>query len=114
MADWSKRRHGTPGYNVIMGEIRQDDISYDPWGTAMEWLLAIAEVTYVDSGEILAHYRPSPMRVIGDRDTLNDSHTEMMIIDYLDSGSVTLADLADVYRIMGRFDDWCRIAGRDY
>lgn len=110
MSAWDRRTHGTPGYNVIMGEIRMGDFD-DPWGTAMAWLFALAEVLYVEGDEIMPDFRPAPS--IKDREDLEGWETEA-ILYHLDSGACDFDDLREAFTIMSRFGQWCRIAGRDY
>lgn len=102
--------YGTDGYRTIMDEIRAGDF-YDPWALAMGWLYGLAEVLYVDTGEVLADFTPSP--ALRDRSDLEGDEHEMLC-ELLDTKLITYADMVDAYKVMSRYENWCRIAGRDY
>lgn len=97
--------------NKVMLEIRNGDF-YDPWGLAMEWRFAIAEVVYVEFGEIMAHFRPSPM--LKGRDDLGDDYASGMLFDMIDDQEIDFDDLEYAYTIMGRYAQLCKLAGKDY
>lgn len=97
--------------NKIMAEIRTGDF-YDPWGLAGEWLFAIAEVVYVEYGDIMPHFRPSPM--LESRDGLEDDYASSTLIDMIDADEIDFDDLEYAYTIMSRYSQLCKLAGKDY
>lgn len=102
----------TVGYAALMGEIRLGDFG-DPWGTAMAWLFALASVVYVETGECLPEYQPSPM--LDTREDLEeDDYPTSITLDLYDDANVTLDDMRDVFTVMSRYADWCKLAGKDY
>lgn len=96
--------------NLVMAEIRTGDF-YDPWGLAMGWLFAIAEVAYVEYDELFKHFSPSC--AIHTRNDLEDYEHEMLL-DLIDAGQVDLSDLEYAYTIMDRYAQLCKLAGKDY
>lgn len=107
-----RNRTQTDGYNALMYSVRTDDIRHDPWGTGMGWLFALAEVVYVESGEILPEFVPSPL--LRTRNDLEPDSTATDVFEMLDSGTFTLADMCAVFAVLSRYVDWCRQAGRSY
>lgn len=97
--------------NVIMKEIKANGDWYDPYGEAMGWLFAIAEVVYVEFGEIMPELRPSPL--LDGRKDLYDREARHLLT-MIDSSEVGLSDLEYAFKILDRYADWCRLAGRDY
>lgn len=103
----------TVGYRAVMGEVRLTDDPGDPWGSAMAWLFPIAEVFYVEFGECLPEFRPSPM--LSDRDDIDrDDYQSDTLLTLVDSGEVTETDLRNLFTVMSRYADWARLAGKDY
>lgn len=100
------------GYNVLMNAVRSDDIVYDPWGTSMSWLFALAEVTWVAFGVNLPGFQPSPL--LRDRSGLEEDSNASDVLDQLDTGFITESDIRRAFDVLSRFDEWCRQAGRDY
>ncbi len=123
-------RNATPGYRELTGHIRMDDIRYDPWGTSIGWLFAIADVyRAATNGELLPEFEPGPYvtattldaMVCANRDTCDgecaacaDGYTTQLVASMVADGYVTVADLRAVYATLMRFDAWCRLAGRNY
>lgn len=107
----SKNRRESDGYNTIMSMVRQDDIRYDPWGTGMKYLFALADVVLVEFGEILPGYRPAPST--SGREDL-EGYEQEVLLELLDAGRITESDLKKAYAILSRYDDWCRRDGRNY
>lgn len=96
--------------NKVMAEIRADDF-YDPYGLAMGWLFAIAEVSYVEYGYLMTEFTPSPM--LTEREDL-EGYEHEMLLDMIDAGEIEQRDLEYPYEIMSRYADWCKLAGRSY
>lgn len=104
----------TPGYTAVMSIIREDDITYDPHGTSMGWLFCIADVMHADADDIMPGYRPPAVRERTREHVIEDNSYAVDLFDMLDSGQLTHDDLRKVYAILNRFNDWVRLAGRDY
>lgn len=102
----------TSGYKHIMGEIKLMFGDGDPWGTGMSWLFAIAEVLYVEFGEYVPDFEPSPF--LRTRDDLDDDYSTDAILYALDNGHATPNDVRNVFRVMTRYDDHLRHAGLNY
>lgn len=112
----------TPGYKALMSEVRLDDIEYDPYGTAMEWLFALAEVTYMETlGHTLPEFVPGPalaattLREWRSFVAIGDGGSALMdVAEMYWSGELTLADIERAYTVFSRFVDFVKLAGRDY
>jgi hypothetical protein len=103
----------TAGYDALMGEVRLGDFG-DPHGTSMGWLFTLAEVAYVEFGEVLPEFRPSPALAFGDRPEWDDEPDQCTVFDLIDAGTVGEDDVRDVYTVLSRYNAWVRLAGRDY
>lgn len=100
----------TDGYNLIMDEIRYDDIKHDPWGTALTWMGGIADYKWAYNGEIMPEYWPSPVSVdLSEEDCYRDQ-----ISDWIADDQVTEDDLDAAYALLSRFADIARANGRNY
>ena len=95
------------GYNAIMGEIRVEDF-YDPHNVSMTWLFAIADYMWAINGELMPGYFPSPFGV----DLEDPDHALGMLFEINDQFDDD--DLRRVYKVMDRYNDWVRLAGRAY
>lgn len=105
---------GTHGYRAVLNLVREDDIKHDPHGTSMGWLFCIADVMHADADDIMPGYRPSPVRERTREDVIEDNPYADTIFDMIDSGGLTHDDLRAAYAILDRFNDWVRLAGKDY
>ena len=87
-------------------ELRIDDLNYDPWGTVMACFFALAGELYhrYPDCEILQEWEYSPG--LSPRDT--DSHW-FDIFEQVHTG-----DLIAFGRILNRYSNLLRIAGKDY
>lgn len=103
----------TSGYRAIMQMVREDDVKYDPWGTALGWLGVIGDVVKGLEGRNMPEYLPGAFSVTRDCIVANNAYGQD-VLDGLDNGTWTLADLESAYTILNRFADWVRLAGRDY
>lgn len=107
----------TPGYLSILELFREDDYKHDPWGTSMGWLGSLADVLYVLTGEVSEDYRPSAM-LWGpedlDLDPETGSYSTRTLYDCLQDGSITEDDMRKVYKVISRYVDWAKAAGRSY
>jgi hypothetical protein len=97
------------------------DIKHDPWGTGLLVAGAIADVLYVEHGEIpeSAGYRPPMMGSFTRADlTYNavsgENDLQADLLQMLDNEAVTMADLEHAMRVLDRYLDLVKLAGRDY
>jgi len=100
-----------PNANPILAEMRMDDVKGDPWGTAMAWAFACAEyLHHVALTEVPASLEYRPARVARGEGYDEESYPEQAIVEMaLDTYTVTTAA-----RVLSRYLDWCKAAGRDY
>lgn len=96
------------GYNAIMGEVRLSDDPYDPWGSNISWLFALADYMWAINGELLPGYTPSPMGV-----DLGDPSYELDMLFEVRS-EFEDDDVRRVYAILSRRDDILRMLGKSY
>lgn len=101
------------GYNLIMTEARTTGDWYDPYGAAMGWLFALAEVMYVSYGEMMPEFTPSIVMVEGDRSSVEGYEAESLF-EFIDAGLIDDDDIREAYATLSRYDDWVRVAGRNY
>lgn len=94
-----------------MGEIRCEDF-YDPWGMAMGWLFSLADVMLYFHDHVAPGYVPPPIPIT--REALEGCHSSAILAVEVEAGNVTLADLGAAYKVMSRYTDWCKLAGRNY
>ena len=124
--------------NPIIAMMREDDYRHDPWGTGMSWAYAVAEVLYDADPNMVPselQYRPSfagpevPTRTYADTgEPIEVSHATSEVWGWLhgehhDEKPIYWEDptfearikvLVVTGRILHRYLDWCRAAGRDY
>lgn len=101
----------TPGYYAIMSEIKMMHGDGDPWGTNGSWMFALADYMWYWCGEILPGYRPSPVKY--DFNTLCERSWELdVLVDIMDLWEDD--DIRQVYKVLSRYDDWLRAAGKNY
>lgn len=96
------------GYNAIMGEVRVSHDPHDPWGSNIAWLFALADYVYLMDDEVLPGYHPSVLGV----DVRNSSSELEMLFEINDQFEGD--DVKRVYTILSRYDDWLRLAGKNY
>lgn len=99
------------GYNAIMDEIRISRDSAAPWGSNVAWMFALADYSWLKLGEILPGYRPSPQPI--SYEGLEEGSEFYTLVNGV-SSEWTDADLRRVYKILSRYDDWLRLAGKNY
>jgi hypothetical protein len=108
----------------LIDEIRMGDFD-DPWGTAMEWLFAVCHVLWHHTAEEIPasweyHHSPVPPTWCVPSVERDDSYAESVIMDHWPTLSVENPDrgpaeaLLYVGRVLDRYAQWCRLAGRDY
>lgn len=111
----------TTSKNLILNLMREDDIAHDPWGTAMAWGFAVCEVLYAAGEEVprTLDYLPSPYVALSTErpeefpdcvvwDALHDASA------WVSGTTISVEDVQYAGLIIGRFLDWCKLAGRDY
>lgn len=103
-----------PNANPVLAWMRDDDIGHDPWGTAMAWSFAVCEylhhVALADEAipESLG-YSSSPVVRQGEGYE-DESWPEGAIVEM----AVDTYTLSVAARVLSRYLDWCKAAGRDY
>lgn len=95
---------------VIMDEVRLGDFG-DPWGQAVGWCFALAEVAYVVYDDILDGFEPSPL--LNSREDLEGYEAERLL-DMIDMREIGRENIDLAFRIMDRYRAMCVRAGRDY
>ena len=100
-----------PNANPILAAMRDDDLAHDPWGTAMAWAFGVCDyLHHVALAEVPAGlgYQPAAtMRGEGfDDEAYPDAYIAEMGLD-----TFTLTQAA---KVLDRYLDWCKAAGRDY
>lgn len=96
----------------------------DPWGSAMGMAFALADVCEavgLTAARDILEYRPSRYVSTPDLDALADAgedddvlfEAQCLALAYRD-GAVTDADLERGARVLSRYLDMCKRAGRDY
>lgn len=115
--------NGRPNKNYILQLMRDGDMG-DPWGTAMAWAFACAETLTVLGVEIPAlDYQPSPyVRVEAPENYYPESYEDMAVWEFLDAISevwdldqlARISEVQQACKILDRYLDWCKLAGRDY
>lgn len=100
----------TRGYNLIMDEIRYDDIKHDPWGTALSWMGGIADYRWAFDGVMMPEYRPSIVGVnLSEPDYYRD-----WVGDHIADDMITEDDLDSAYALLNRFASIIEASGRSY
>jgi hypothetical protein len=99
------------GYQAAMYEARLNHDPHDEWGWALEWLGGIAEVLVFDMGESVPReiYTPGA----GQTEPEHDSYAVEAIRAAVATGT-TAQDLRRALRVLDRYADMLRAAGRDY
>ena len=101
---------GTEGVQLLRSEIRCDDLSGDPYGTAMRYWFAIAE-SLSRAGEDIPdpwEFRPSLLSGI------SAESLDIVMWDWFSGGEVTPDDLRFYGNVLRRYVDLCKREGRDY
>lgn len=110
--------------HTIIREIADDDRAYDPWGTGMTALGAVCDVLAVEGEDVPAEAGYSP-GIFGPQVDPDDYHATTLLAalhpeQYPDAWvegyapNMTTDDLEYAARILSRYLDWVRLAGRDY
>ncbi len=96
----------------IIREMADDDRDYDPWGAGMTALGAVCDVLAVNGEPVPASAGYSP-GAGGPHIEPGDYWAETLLVE-LENGAVDVQDLDYAARILSRYLDWVRLAGRDY
>lgn len=98
--------------NALLDEVRLDDIEYDPFGTSMLWLGAIADESWWEGEPVPSEwgYRPAMGQGAPDPDDYRASRVHSMLLD----GEVSMADLLAAGRVLDRYIDVLKADGRSY
>lgn len=101
--------------NLVLARLREDDISHDPWGTAISWAFGVAEILHARGEEVPPEmeYQPSPY-VEFDPNRPADVYPDSEVWWMLTEEQVTVEDLQFAGRCLARYLDWLRAAGLDY
>lgn len=114
----------------VIREIADNDRTYDPWGAGMGALGAVCDVLWVEGGSIPAEagYRPALAltRAALTRDACGEFDDQRTLLAGLDPDEfpgfwvdgydpgLSLDDLEHAARVLSRYLDVVKIAGRDY
>jgi len=101
-----------PNANPILDAMRDDDVAYDPWGTAMAWAFATCDYLHhvALSDDIPESLGYSPALTARGEGFEEEGYPEQYIVEMgLDTYTLTMAA-----RCLSRYLDWCKAAGRDY
>jgi hypothetical protein len=100
-----------PNANPVLSWMRDDDLKHDPWGTAMSWAFAVCEylwhVALCDDIPEGLGYAPGAVRR---GDFIEESYADQALAE-MPLDTFTLVQAA---KVLGRYLDWCKAAGRDY
>ena len=89
---------------VVLGNALIFHDPYDQFGWVQEWRFAIADYLHFDMGETVTGFLPAP----GGPDTDSYAYDELCDI------SPSVEALRYALRILDRYREWLRIAGKDY
>jgi hypothetical protein len=100
-----------PNANPILATMREDDLKGDPWGTAMAWAFACCEyLHHVALTDVPAELDYRPAAVARGEGYEEEGFAEQVLVELaVDTFTVTTAA-----RVLSRYLDWCKAAGRDY
>jgi hypothetical protein len=103
-----------PNANPVLDRMRDDDWD-DPWGTAISWAFAVAEVLHAHGETVPTEmqFRPSPV-IVPDPDREPEEYPDAYVWEMLHAEGVTIQDLQFAGRCLARYLDWLRAAGKDY
>lgn len=111
---WEGNRRESEGYRYLMTDIRMQVDPGDAYGWSMGVLGNLAAAAYMYDGTVLPGYGPSIMHNPGEVMEGDEYEQARWIVDDIENGNVTMDDVRRVYAIVDRYNDWVRLAGRDY
>lgn len=108
--------------NPVLVLMREDDIQGDPWGTAMAWAFAIAEVLHAAGEDVPQEMQYSPSPYVQTTAECPEEYPDCQVWDllnetpgaYIDGFGATIEQIQDAGRIIARYLDWCKDAGLSY
>ena len=108
-----------PNKNYILQLMRDDFGAGDEWGIAMSWGFACAETLTVLGADVPLDYQPSPFVKVETPETYSpESYEDQAVWEYLGyETGLTLSRVTEVQqacKILDRYLDWLRAAGKDY
>ena len=106
-----------PNANPVLAMMREDDWRHDPWGTAMAWAYAVCEylhhIALADEAiPASLGYSPAPFSPRGD-DTFEPEDGDFASACLVEMAADTYT-LSVAARVLSRYLDWCKAAGKDY
>lgn len=115
---------GHPNKNPVLVVMRDALDDTDPWGTAISWAFAVAEVLHTAAEFVPEEmeYRPSPT-VSRDPDEEPEDYPDVEVWHLVNKTpghwvdpqfGATYDDLRFAGKCLARYLDWCRAAGLDY
>jgi hypothetical protein len=114
IVDLNDQEDKSDGFNSILSLVRDTWDDADPWGSGIAFLYCLADVVYVEDGEILPDYSPSPM--LNNRQDLEDEDTFITseLLYMFDEGIVSIHDMVQMYDFLSELDDEFREMGLNY
>lgn len=113
-------KKGRPNKNYILQLMRDGDQT-DPWGNGMAWGFAVCENLAAIGADIPASlgYRPSIAGPIIEsyEDMVVQEYLDLVNVDphdYTDADKARVSEVEEAARLLSRYLDWCKLAGRDY
>lgn len=89
------------GYNLILAEIRNGYLFGGP-EVCLEWLMGLAQVSFVEFGELFPHYEPHPELRMLDRTTA-PGPAQAILFEMIDKQGITAMDLIEAGYVMVRY-----------
>lgn len=95
--------------NYILFEVRHDDIHHDPYGTAMRWVGAIADVMVSEGEPVPGEWQYRPGASVDTESYEYETVSTSWLSGYIDIDDITFAG-----NVLSRFLDYCEMNGRSY
>jgi hypothetical protein len=102
-----------PNKNPILDAMRDDDIAHDPWGVAMAWGFACADLLHVMGEDVPAEVQYTPALGL-DFNVFPESTEDHRLWEMAQREIVGVEDVQFALRCLNRYIDWCKAAGRSY
>lgn len=110
--------------HALIRDIADDDRAYDPWGAGTAALAAVCDVLAVEGEDVPSEAGYSP-GAAGPHIEPEDSHAETLMAGLRPNRfpgfwvegyrpNLTVSDLQYAARVLSRYLDFVRLAGRDY
>lgn len=101
----------TPGYNELRYEALLTHDPYDQWGWVMGEAFALCDAVYVYWGVTLPEYRPGPGVTFA---AVLQDYRGGSILSLLSDGVADYEDVLRWFKVLTRFANWLKMAGKDY